>query len=160
MPYTELLITEDLGNVICGADHLRHLLATGDSCGIRRFEGDLVELTYRLLEAGVVDPDHSLLNIIVLPAGGVGRLDFELARQRRWPRLHFKLFGLMVGRLILSYTFLVQPETALAAQFSKALVNRVAPSRRAMGYARKFVSKHLDIQRMTTGIDTRLEVIG
>jgi hypothetical protein len=154
--YTELLIVEDLGKIRSGAEHLEGLVATGSVDRIDSFEEELIELTRSLLSVGVVDPDHSLVNIIVFSDGRLGRLDFELAECLRYPWLHTRLLGQMLGRLIVSYGFLMQPEVARTEAFARRLAQRVKAPRRALVWAERFIASRLLRQLERVGIDIRI----
>ncbi len=146
------VLMEDLGRCTVALDHVKHLARTDDQA-LRAFDVELIELTRRVLEAGFVDSDHRLNNIVVDAEGRPLRLDVELAR-RAYPGLATRVRGQMLGRLVATYAFAVQPAVALAERFAAELARRLEPSAGTRWVAGRTVQAMLAQQREGRGIDT------
>jgi hypothetical protein len=123
---------------------------------LRAFEDDLLTLTQAILRVGVLDIDHALYNLVVSPDGTLMRLDLELARRVWFPSLATKLYGTMLGRLVASYAYAVQPRVELVSAFAGRLVQRLVPRQAALRQARMVLEQALARQLRLTGIDTRV----
>ena len=86
------------------------------------------------------------------------RLDFEMARWVRIMRLSSKAYSRMFGRLIGTYVFAVQPEVELARNFALRLADSLDIPLGAWAATSRVVSRMMDAQRNSTGIDTCLEL--
>lgn len=154
--FTDVLFMEDLGPCTTALEHLKALIRAGQEPQALGFENELIELTARILEGGMLDADHGMLNIVVTPAGRVVRLDVEIAQHVIWPRLFPARYGSMLGRLIGLHAFAVQPDVGRTTLFAERLSERLRPPpralRRAGAYARELMQKQLQ----KAGIDTQL----
>jgi hypothetical protein len=158
MPYRHAVVLEDLGNVDNAMEHVKRLLGEGRNEQAERFEDQIIALTDALLESGVADADHSMINIVAAPSGRPFRLDFEIARLVRWPCLFPGLCGAMIGRLVATYAFTVQPDVVRAERFATRLARHLAPTVRVLRLARIHVERLLQVQEHEVGIDTRLSL--
>ena len=158
LPYTDALFMEDMGVCETAFDRLKRLIAEGNENLIAGFEDALIELTTTVLRAGIVDPDHSLVNTIVVMQDRLVRLDFEIAQRILWRPMVPSLYGRMLGRLMLSYVFAVQPDTARAKDFARRLTERLRPPQAALRAGRRFLDHNLDWQRRHCGIDTTVNL--
>lgn len=154
--YVDVLFLEDLGPCETGTEHLKRLIREGREKEAHAFEAALIDMTSRLLEGGMLDLDHGLINIIVPASGQPTKLDVELARRVFWPRFFAGSYGRMLGRLIGLYAFAVQPEAGRVTQFAKRLCDQLNPPRRALRVAASHAHKMMQVQLEKTGIDTRL----
>jgi hypothetical protein len=154
VPYTEALVSTDLG--VCGdsTEFFKRLLASGDAAAVDAFEARIIETTAGLVRARLVDPDHRLPNFVIAPDGRPVRLDFELCRCLVWPRLHPRLVGLMLGTLLGSYVFAVQPDFERAFSFAARLREAVRPNDRVRRIAAERAAGMIERQRRETGIDS------
>ncbi len=109
-----------------------------------------------MIENGVLDPDHSLMNFVVTPGSHVVRLDLELARCVRWVNVRPALEALMLGRLIATHAFVVQPDVERTTRFAGRLVGAVTPLRSALPRITREIGRLLEKQRRDEGIDTRV----
>ena len=158
LPYTDAIVLEDLGSTTVALEYVKRLLRQGLIDEAREFEDAIIDLTVSLLRARVVDPDHGMVNIVVTDNGTPLRLDFEIARKVLSPYLVPHLFGEMIGRLVGSFAFAVQPDVARANSFARRLVRSVRPARNILRRARSQAERMLEKQRLEIGIDTRLDL--
>jgi len=156
--HTEALIEEDLGRCGDTTEQIKLLIRKSDEAGLRRFEDDLIETTAAMVRAGLIDTDHRLPNFVTLPSGRPVRLDFELARRVRAPMLWSRAYGVMLGTLVGSHAFAVQPDTSRTKAFAHRLAERLKPPARALAAARNTVTAMLARQQREAGIDTRVEL--
>mgnify|MGYP001202677906 CR=1 FL=1 len=156
VPYTEALVSSDLG--MCGdsTEHFKRLLTGGDEVAIGAFEDRIIDTTAGLLRANLVDPDHRLPNFVITPDGRPVRLDFELCRHVGSVRWHPRLVGLMLGTFLGSYVFAVQPDLRRAGHFARRLREAVRPSSTVCRIAARRVAEMTERQRRETGIDSSL----
>lgn len=153
--FTELLAMEDLGQPPSANEHVRRLIAEAREGEVRAFEDAVIEMTGRILAAGIVDVDHGFVNIVVRD-GAPMRLDVELARYVGWPRAVPSLYGRMLGHLLALHAFAVQPHTGRTADFAARLRERLDPPARALAAASAYVQLGMRMQRDKHGIDTRV----
>ena len=152
------MFLEDIGPTIPAMDHMKKLIRAGEDEEVEQFEDQVIELTHRLIGAGIIDTDHSFVNTVVGEAGMPVRLDFEAARRRCLPRLRHREMGQMLGRLIATHAFTVQPQVERTASFARRLTDRLAPPRAALSRCRDEIEQRMARQREDTGIDTRVEL--
>ena len=157
-PFTDAVFIEDLGQTVGGVEHVKTLVREARFAHLRSFEDRVIELTQGMLHAGVIDTDHGLINTVVPSSGQPVRLDFEIARCVRFPRLHTTGLGLMLGRLITTFTFAVQPDTVWAAEFAKRATEALHVPRRVLRVAKRFIDRTLEYQRQQIGLDVRLDL--
>lgn len=156
--YTDAILIEDLGRWPRAIDQVRKMLDSGDETVYRTFETGLLELTSDVLEAGVVDEDHHLVNILVRPTGDVARIDFEIAARARFPSLHSAQLAEMLANLLSSYLFAVQPRFELADEFAHRLDARLELSESTRRKIVPLVERSVEKQRKLHGIDSRWKV--
>lgn len=154
--FSEALVIADLGAVRTALDSLKDAISSGLEGDAGAIEAGVVALTVGVLRAGVVDPDHSMYNIVRDTRGELSRLDFELARECREPERRPDLYAAMLGRIVGSFVFSVQPDTVRAARFASALADRLGPSTEVRRGARERVEAMLEHQRAKKGIETRV----
>ncbi len=150
--HSEGLITLDLG--VCGdvTEHLKGLIARGDGPGEERLTAEIVRVTTVMVHLGLLDTDHRLPNFVLTPAGTPVRLDFELLVRRPWPRWWWDSYGLMLGTLIGSYVFAVQPDRDRALAFAARLRRSLAPPRPVLRRAGQRVAAMLYRQELEIGL--------
>lgn len=156
--YTDVLFMEDLGKCETSAEYFKRLIRDGDETRVLKFEDAIIKMTEQILQAGMLDIDHGLVNTVVQASGRLVRLDFELARWVFWPHLFPWIYGQMLGNVILFHGFAAQPDADRTFRFAQRLQNRLQPSRRVLKRASVYVQKWLDIQASRTGIETRLSL--
>lgn len=154
--YTDALFMEDLGACVSASEHLKRLVQDGQEARAVDFEDAQIEMTVKMLNAGLLDVDHGLHNIVVPPSGKPVKLDVELGRRVIWPRLFPVMYGDMLGRMIGMHAFAVQPDSERTTRFAARLCAKLRPPasalRRAAVHAREMMKKQFE----ETGIDTRL----
>ena len=154
--YTEALFTEDLGPCQSATEHLKGLIRSGDEQKALAFEDVIIEMTRRLVHAGMIDDDHGLLNIVVQPSGRAVRLDLELCRKVLWPYLFPRAYGRMLGRVIGLHAFAVQPDVERTTAFAGRLRQQLWPPFNVLRHASAYAQWLMNGQRNHFGIDTRL----
>lgn len=155
--HTEAVIMQDLGKCSNAVDHLKDLIAKGDIVGEASFVEEIIVITQKMINSGFLDIDHSLPNFIASPSGKPVRLDFELIARRPWPKIWYKKYGLMVGQLIGSYVFAVQPDTKRVKAFAHRLREVLKLPTPVLSIAEEQVDVFLATQKNTNGIDIRIE---
>lgn len=158
LPYTEALFLEDLGPCERAMTFYQGLIAQGRSAAAATLLDDIVDLTVGVIDAGIVDTDHSFNNIVVPASGRPVRLDLEIARERGARGASDRELGEMIGRLIATLIFTLQPDTAAADPFLSKLRDRLSLSPATLDNAKAFVNRMLDDQREKRGVDTRVEL--
>lgn len=154
--YTDVLFMEDLGKCKSATEHLKQLIQAGQEQQALSFENVQIEMTAQMLEAGMLDVDHGMHNIVVQPSGRPVKLDVELGRQVIWPRLFPAMYGRMLGRMIGMHAFAVQPDVGRMTRFAERLCERLKPSPRILKRAGIHAREMMQKQLQKTGIDTRL----
>jgi len=155
-PFTDVLFIEDLGSCEFASEHLKVLMADGREEEARAIVREVLDMTESMVHARIIDRDHSFNNVIVTGGGRVARIDFEISRRRLFPRLHATSYGEMLGRLVGSYAFAMQPKVDLVMEFAQELAERIQPPRRVIVKAEDFVALMLRGQRRRKGRDTRI----
>lgn len=155
-PSQEVILMHDLGPCMMASTYLHDLVTRQDWSRQIALDNEIVAMTRGVVDAGVVDPDHSVNNIVVDERRQLFRVDLEMAGRHRRGRFFSTRYAMMLGRLIESYTYAVQPHVELSLAFCDRLARELRPSRVARSRAAAFVARRLDRQRRTRGIDTRL----
>lgn len=155
-PYVAGIAIEDWGPQSTGLAYLKSLLRSGRFESADRFEQQVIELTASFLQLGVIDVDHRLNNMLVSEDGEPRRIDLELAK-RRWSVTAARPLGQMLGHLLTTYIFAVQPDLSRFRPFASRLVERIRPRRAALRHAEVAVREELARQRHTVGVDSRVE---
>lgn len=158
LPGTGALFLQDLCRCVIALDHLKGLIRAGDEDAVAAFEEEIIDVTRKILDARLVDPDHSLINLVVDSSQTLYRLDYEVARKVLSPALAVSSYGDMLGRLLVTYTFAVQPDVARTRDFAQRLVAALRPPWLVLNRAARFVTTQMQIQRNVKGIDTRVDL--
>lgn len=156
--HTEALVEEDLGACTDVTEHLKQLRKAGASAAWRYIENEIIRTTRAMLDAGLVDTDHRLPNFVVQPDGRIVRLDFEMCRRVRASRRETNDLGIMLGTLLGSYAFALQPEVAPLRDFAVRLAAAVDAPPAALAVAKRRVAEMLERQRRESGIDTEVDL--
>lgn len=155
--YTDAIVMQDLGDCETAGQYLKRNIAAGDEAAVERFEAELIRMTGILTRARIIDFDHSMVNIVVrddLPV----RLDLEKARRVPWIGLRRGLYARMIGQLLGTYVFSVQPDTARAERFARNLFAEIGPSSTVIAGAQSHLDAMLDLQKSRFGIDIALRL--
>ena len=151
-PYTEALVSTDLGECRDSTEFFKRILREGTESAVREFEDHLISSTVGLLASGLIDTDHRLPNFVVLKEGRPVRLDFELCRPTRCVAWHPRQVGLMLAALTGSYAFAVQPDVGRILSFAARLREGVGPSAAALRVAAAQVAADVARQEREKGI--------
>ena len=154
--YTDVLFMEDLGKCESATEHLKRLIRAGQEPQALSFENVQIEMTAQMLEAGMLDVDHGMHNIVVQLSGRPVKLDVELGRRVIWPRLFPAMYGHMLGRMVGMHAFAVQPHVGRTTRFAERLAERLTPPPRVLKRAGIHAREMMRKQLQETGIDTRL----
>ena len=154
LPFTDALVLQDLGECEIALEHVKRLVRAGRQAELDAFLESIVELTAGMVEAGVIDRDHSFLNVVARPDGSPARLDLEIAQDR----IRADAYGEMLGRLVATLIFALQPDAARVTPFVTALIERLRPARAVIDVASETVEQMLSHQRRSGGPDTRIEL--
>jgi hypothetical protein len=155
-PYTDALVSSDLGVCSDCTEYYKRLLQAAPPSEVFAFEEQIIASTAGLLRAHLVDPDHRLPNFVMTPENRPVRLDFELCRHLWLPACHPRLVGLMIGTLLGSYAFAVQPDRRRLELFVARLRAAVQPSAAVRRVAAQRVAAMMERQLRETGIDMRV----
>ena len=156
--FTDALFLEDLGETTSATEHVKLLIRAMEEKRLRMLEDELIEMTDRMVAAGIVDVDHGLINTVVPHSGEPIRLDLEMARTLWMPSLYWRAYGRMIGHLVSTYAFAVQPNTSRTTDFAQRLQQRLRPSKRTLSWAKKYVGAMMNEQRRVWNIDTRVRL--
>ncbi len=156
--HTEALIMEDLGPCTNATERAQELLRSKEYELLERFENELIAITLAMVSRGLIDTDHRLSNFVVSEAGHPMRLDFEHGIRVLFPTIRPNRYGVMLGVLIGSYAFAMQPATFRAWEFADRLADRLMPPRRVLRRARFEVEVMFERQRTELGINTRVNL--
>ncbi len=154
--YTDVLFMEDLGECEAATEYLKRLIRAGQEQQALDFENVQIEMTAKMLGAGMLDADHGLHNIVVQPDGRPVKLDVELGRHVIWPRLFPAMYAEMLGRMIAMHAFAVQPDVDRMTRFAERLRTRLKPPTSVFRQAGIHARGMMQRQLQETGIDTRL----
>ena len=152
--HTEALVLEDLGR--CGdlTEHVKRVRREHGDKALEPIQDELIRSTQELLESNIIDEDHRMPNFVVRPCGGVCRVDFELAQRVRRPEEEPDKLGVMLGTLIGSYAFALQPDTSPILSFAEGLARASKASANTRRIARLRVDGMLRRQDVEKGVRT------
>ena len=153
--YTDAMVMEDLGQIEVAGDYLKARVQAGDEAAVTHFEDEVIRMTGILARARIIDFDHSMVNIVVKDTDPI-RLDLEKARRVPWIGLRPGLYGKMIGQLLATYVFAVQPDMDRAARFAEKLFAEIRPAPGIVKLAQAHVDKQMKRQKDGRGIDMAL----
>jgi hypothetical protein len=154
--FTEAVIMEDVGDCGDAMNYIKSLISGGDEEKIESVEQQLIEMTTAILAAGMIDTDHGLFNVLARSDGELIRMDLEMARWVGVPQIFEGMYGRMLGRLLGTYTFTVQPDDQRVRRFAQRLVSQLGPPRRAMQVAQRYLDALLAEQKARKNIDMQV----
>jgi len=152
------ILLEDLGDCVTAAEKIKTLCQEKNYDALERLEASTLEITKKIVSGGLLDTDHSLVNMVVSPNGSLYRLDVEFAVRVRFPNLFSGWYGGMLGRLLSSHAFAVQPDAALTYRFAEALVEMLKPSQRVLALTKVRVEQEMEKQAKRKGLTTKVEL--
>jgi len=158
--YTDAIVMQDIGVGVLGTEYLTQLLGQelkqGSADERIKFENSVIELTASILQAGVLDLDHHLVNMIVTPSGDIVRLDFEISTIVRNPRRHTRKFAWVIANLMTSYIVAVNAHGKETANgFAMKLAKDLELPANLLRHAKVKVEKNLESQQQQSGLDLR-----
>lgn len=148
----EVMAVEDLGEAERGLSYLKRMIAAADDHNVQAFERSLIDITSRLFALRIVDIDHQLNNILVIPGGHVLRIDFECARRPFFAAPAASAIARMIARLIVSHVYAVQPDVARSEDFARALYGHLDLDVRLRPLVQSSVDEYLAAQHRKVGI--------
>ena len=154
--HEEALIMSDLGDCSNGMKYVKQLILENDVTSLREFEDRVIDIISALVEVGILDLDCSLENFVVTPTGNVFKVDLECGVHL--PLRFNACYGVMLGTMVGTLAFAVQPRIELAEEFSAQLFSRLQPPTRVLQAAQVKVNEMMDRQRRRCGIDTRVSL--
>ena len=159
-PYTDAVCFEDLGECEGAMDYFKRLLREQRIDMIKTFDNAVIDMTARMTAAGVIDSDHGLHNMVLPNSGELTRLDLESARTGPSARRDTQRYGAMLGRMLATYTFAVQPDCSKVFAFAQRLVAHCRPNRSTVASAVAYFDNAMDQQFKVKGIDSRVSLVG
>lgn len=156
--YTDALFIEDLGECITAGKYIEKLIDENRDSDLEQFENQIIDLTKTLVDSGILDTDHSLINMVVDSMEVLYKLDLEIARKSVFNKLSYRTYGKMIGMLVASYTFAVQPRLSKSPKFAENLSRSLNPSNKVLQVAKKRVESCLQRQFEQKGIDSRFDL--
>lgn len=156
--YRDAVCTADLGPVEIGSNHLIALLAQGAKGDARRFEDRVIELTNDFIDAGILDLDHTLTNVVVPANESPVRVDLELTVPTTFPGLHTEAYAKMIAKLVGTLTYAVQPDLGRVGDFASRLSQRVSPPISVLQRARAIINEMMEGQIHQSGVESRVEL--
>ena len=153
--YTDAVIVGDLGRCALALDVLDSAAQQERESDCITLEDEVLDFTEAFVAAGILDADHHLVNLLVTPDRRVARIDFELARTVWVPALFPERYAEMLGALMSTYVFAVQPHIHHADRFAAKLAQRLAPSSAVLRRTGERVTAALQRQATAVGVETR-----
>lgn len=156
--YTDAIVMQDIGVGELGTEYLTQLLAQEQESPDERirFENDVIELTATVLQAGVLDLDHHLVNMIVTPTREIVRLDFEISTVVGDPRRHTRKLAGMIASLMTSYIVAVDAHGKdTANEFAMKLATNLKLPTNLLRHAKANIERNLESQQQKSGLDLR-----
>jgi len=152
--YTDAIVMQDFGVGTGGTEHLTWLLAQNAQNERIKFEDNVIKLTKSILNAGVLDLDHHLVNVLVTPSLDVVRLDFEIATIAHFPSLHRSKRASMIANLMTSYIVAANADgKGTANAFALKLATQLNLSAHVLRRAKIILRKNLEAQQKSSGLD-------
>lgn len=155
---TNVLVTEYIST------NLPVFLYIENNCSSRSFDAIIIftekilTLTEEILNAGIIDLDHNLSNMLVNDKGDLVKIDLELAVKKNIFNLKSKKICRMYSSLITSYVFAVQPNLELASKFTLSLYKKFELDSHSIEVTNKLVMTALERQLREKGIDSRFDL--
>ena len=156
--FTDALLVEDVGDRKLAMTLIKEMIGSGLNVQCEKFEDYVLEMTARIGRAGIVDPDHGFHNMLATEANEAIRIDFEVARNVLAPRWAPRLYSQMLGRLLTTYTYSVQPDSERAFRFAVRMAETMRPSRWVLKQVRAYLLTALARQRQEIGLDMRVNL--
>lgn len=152
--FTDAVVIEDMGNHPQALFYTSELRRQEKEAEREQIEDQMIELTRCVLEARVIDYDHHLVNVLVLPDHRIARIDFELAMIVPGS-VHLYPWWLSeaIANLVSSYVFAMEPRVELANRFARKVVERLPLSRRVVRRAKAILDARMNGRGREHGYD-------
>lgn len=157
----EVALMEDLGDCEALGVYLGQAVREGNAAVVARIEAFVVDsVRALLLDAKVIDIDHSIVNMVRAPhTDTLHRIDFEVAQHAADCARPDRAIGDMLGRLLATHVFACQPDVATSERLALRLRQTLPALPQAVwSRAAATVNASLARQRRRTGIDTQLDL--
>ena len=151
--YTDAIVLEDLGDCVPVMNRIKSYIASGEERRLWELEDEIISLTFEMASNEFYDTDHGVLNLSVCGTCKPVSLDLEMARSSCIPSRRRRLFGRMLGRLLLTYTFSVQPDVERTLRFAERLRKKLDPPRSVMKLANGYLQRHMAIQARNPALE-------
>jgi hypothetical protein len=138
----ELVTMDHLETCLPASSWLKRLAAT-DPSAADAFEDAIIDITGRMIDLCIVDPDHKIINFAVDDHGTPFRIDLELCRRVRWPRLQPRLLATMLGSLLSTHVIHTPEWPGRSDRFARRVLERVRPAPSLLRYTQQSVDRDL-----------------
>ncbi len=156
---TNIHVTEFISTNLTAFQYIKENCLSKTFKEVTHFSDNILTLTEDIINAGIIDPDHRLKNIMVNVNGDPVKIDLEIAFKNSRFSLHRKGLCDMLGTLIYSYVFAVQPNIELASQFTSSVYKRFNLDNHSKKVINNIVMPLLEKQLKETGIDSRFNLL-
>lgn len=156
--FTEALIIEDLGDCRIADEYIKHCFSENAIDDLIAFERSVIEMTAKMVEGKLLDVDHSLINIVMSNDNTPYRIDFELAKSVNTFNWHFYSYGKMLGRLLATYSFAVQPQTYRVPEFFEQLCKDISVPSLTIWVAKRHFNEFMDKQEAQYNIKSEIRL--
>ena len=152
LAHHEALVTEDISPCSEASKVMRTLVAEGRSQEVRALGLEIVDITGRMVAAGIQDTDHCIRNFLVREDGRVFRIDFEKALMLRPGFVRDRALARMLGMLLGDHAIRCRKMPEETRIFAAALKTAVGPSEALARAVRRRAQDSLWRHRARTGI--------
>jgi hypothetical protein len=150
--YEYAIALEDVGICVDGMRCLKNMIDAEDEKEVVKCETRIIELTWSMVGADVLDSDHSLRNILVSHEKGLLKIDLENAHVGTPKRIKHRLLGEMIGCLVGSYVLAVQPDIERSIEFVRNLTRHARRASFDLNVAKRRVDAIIERQHREQGI--------
>lgn len=154
--YKYAIFVEDIGEHKHALDYIKHLIDKNKLTQLLAFEDNLIQFTARIIKAGYIDTDYSLINMIVNNNGELIKTDLEFISIKKTSLLNNYIYSEMIYCLIISYAYAVQPQVDMVVKFFNKLTKEIYFTPRVLSNIIRKVDRKLIIQCKESDIDTKI----
>jgi tRNA A-37 threonylcarbamoyl transferase component Bud32 len=153
---TEVLFMEDLGACLDVIEVLKAYVLSGNIQEFTRLEDGIIGIAGKMIRNGWLDPDCRLPNFALTPGNQLVRLDFELAYRVHTSAMLRQDCAVMIGTLVATHLFAMQPQTMRSLPFAERLLQSVAIPPGIAHASDRIVEQIIAKQKRLSGIDTKI----